>query len=55
MDHLLANAEHHIERKMQLYTKEVQKYHRPQLLKGISKVADAVNSAKYLSLSSNRR
>ena len=55
LDQLLISAEQNIERKADLYTKEVIKYHLPNLLKDITKTLENVEQPRFLKLDANRR
>lgn len=48
LDQLIIAAEQNIERKAELYTKEVIRYHLPNLLKDISKTIEIVEHPRFL-------
>mgnify|MGYP006897227838 CR=1 FL=1 len=50
LDQLLIAAEQNIERKADLYTKEVVKYHMPNLMKDIAKTLEMVEQPKFLKI-----
>lgn len=54
LDQLLAAAEQNIERKTDLYSREVLKYHLPMLLKDITKVLEAAEQPKFLKFDISR-
>lgn len=54
MEQLLITAEQNIERKADLYTREVLKYHLPTLLKDINKTLENVEQPRFLRLDSYR-
>lgn len=54
LDQLIVGAEQNIERKSDLYSKEVLRYHLPGLLKDIAKVLEAAEQPKFLKLSISR-
>lgn len=54
LDQLLLAAEQNIERKADLYTKEVQKYHLPALMKDIARALEQVEQPHFLRLDSPR-
>lgn len=54
LEQLLITAEQNIERKTDLYTKEVLKYHLPTLVKDINKALENVEQPRFLRLDSYR-
>jgi|LakMenEpi03Aug12_release.lakeMendotaPanAssembly.Ray.scaffolds.fasta_scaffold2068122_1 hypothetical protein len=54
LEQLLITAEQNIERKTDLYTREVLKYHLPTLVKDINKTLENVEQPRFLKLDSFR-
>jgi hypothetical protein len=54
LDQLLIAAEQNIERKADLYTKEVIRYHLPNLLKDIAKTLETVEQPRFLKMEADR-